>query len=133
MGDVKVKWDHIVNQYPNSIPVCNWIDLGNGTMFLISAFNTYKSIGMARDGIMIAIDRVGSFLFPQDSELKFGYVSEKLFIPESDARAMADWLNVQIKQYKKQQGIYSRTYLDYTEEYYQGSKIIRPIIEKEIA
>lgn len=128
METLKVKWDRIVSEKP----ICNWIDLGNGTMFLVSAFRAWESWEMAKNGLMVAIDRVGSFLFTSSDQFNYRYVSEKLYVCEADARNLADWITAQVGNvFSEQQGRYSEEYIENCDEFYNGSRIIRPVIVRE--
>jgi hypothetical protein len=115
METVHVKWDQVIsfNESPCK-PILRWINLGNGTLFRISAFFVRKKDKMPKDGIFVAIERVGSFLFAIDAPIHFSYVSEKLYVPKSDARAIADWINAQIGHETEQQGNYCLDYLEET-------------------
>lgn len=129
MSKTQVKWDQVISfSESESIPLCNWIDLGNGTMFRIAAFFTYRHLNMSRDGLFIAIERVGSFLFAIDKPLHYAYVSNKLFVPESDARALADWINTQLGYKADQQGEYNPDYINAVEPVmYAGEKALLPL------
>jgi hypothetical protein len=80
-------------------------------MFRIGAFFTSPYHEMPRLGLFIGIERVGSYLFPINYPIGYAYVSEKLFVPESDARALADWINTQMGHKTEQQGIYNKDYI----------------------
>lgn len=122
--DIQVKWDRLVDNYP----IVRWIDLGNGTLFRIMAYHVQNTFNMPREGFFVAIERVGAFFFRVDSHLSTAYVSEKLFLPESDAAIMADWINTQIGKYKKQQGIYNARIINEVSHYnYSGEKIFIPL------
>lgn len=118
MSKLQVKWDTVISLseiFPR--PICRWINLGNGTMFRIAAFFTSPTFeDMPRFGLFVAIEKVGSYLFPITSPVGFQYVSEKLFIPDSDAKAMADWINTQTGNKFPQQGEYNRDYIRTIEE-----------------
>ena len=116
---IKVEWKKNLNHDPLSlVPICNWIDLGNGTMFRLIAFFTYTFNDMPRDGLFVGLERIGCFLFPVDKFIHWEYVSDKLFIPESDARVLADWMNVQMDHKVEQQGEYSRRYIEECDIYF---------------
>lgn len=114
-------------------PVIRYIDLGNGTMFCLYLFRTESPYR----GTMVAIDRVGAFLF-RDSKVSTDYVSEKLRVPKSDAAALADWLNVQNGHYEiqRQQAEYDYVYVSNAPEYYKligqdAIEVLKPIIQGE--
>lgn len=129
MSELKVKWPKVMDY--NDIdrpPLIEWIDLGNGTMFRIFAFFSHGGYKRPRDGLIVGIERVGSFLFQINKELNAGYVSQKLNVPESDAAALADFLNVQLNFDSMQQGIYSRNYIEKIEPYYlAGERAMQPL------
>jgi|GEM_PF-7081908 hypothetical protein len=128
---VKVKWPRIID-FNNIVhrPICRWIDLGNGTMFRITAFFTYPFYDMSRDGLLIAIERVGCFLFGLNrTEFRWDYVAEKLYLPEADARIIADWMNAQCGFDFPQQGHYVEAYIREVEPYgLIGEKHLMPLI-----
>lgn len=126
---LKVKWEKVIHaDILNVKYVCRWIDLGNGTMFRIVSFFTDTLKGDPRDGLFVAIERVGAFLFPLSDHYKTGYVSEKLFLPPSDAAAIADWMNAQLKNDVPQQGIYTKSYIEDIEPViYAGERPYLPL------
>lgn len=128
MAKLMVKWPKVVEGYDD--PILKWIDLCNATLFRVAAFKTYSP----RHCFVVAIERIGCFAFPMDKFLSWGYVSEKLFLPEPDARNMADWINAQIDKEGEQQGHYSRDMLAEIEPYGLGGEIKEmPLIPKAIS
>lgn len=91
---IKVKWPKVLNKNElDSHPLLEWMNLGNVTMFRISAFLVKKP---AR-GIVVGIERKGMFFFKWPSEyLRGGYVAEKLNLCDADANIIADWINAQL-------------------------------------
>jgi hypothetical protein len=130
MSELKVKWDQIIKYSDlKSTPICRWIDLCNATMFRISAFFTYHHLDMPRDGLFVSIERVGAFLFPIDKALDHYYVSAKLYVPEPDARAIADWINAQLGYDHPQQGHYNKEMLEAVDYViYAGEKALLPLV-----
>lgn len=102
MSDVKVTWKKII---VNDKPVIRLLNLGNGTQFTIISF-------LYRSKIFVAIERLGAFFFDTERFKSGEYVSEKLHICIADANIMADWINVQLDMYDKQQGHYSLNYIN---------------------
>lgn len=134
---IKVKWPKVL--YYNNLdqpPLIEWIDLGNGTMFRIFAFFSHGGRKRPRRGLVIGIERVGSFFFNIDSEYKkmaWEYVSEKLRIPEADARSLADWINAQLDFDVPQQGHYVKEYITEVEPYgLIGERPLMPLIPEII-
>ena len=114
--ELQVKWPKVIIEWEK--PYINWIDLGNYTMFrLISFITTKKGIGL-----YVGVERLGNYIFATDKPMAWQYVSEKLSVPESDARALADWMNVQMDFDHKQQGHYSFDVIRAVEPYGLGSE-----------
>ncbi len=115
--EIKVKWDKVLDWKDiNKPPLIRWIDLGNATMFRITAFFAHAfHDGNPREGLYIGIERVGSFLFTLTRAVNPDYISEKLGLPESDAAAIADWMNVQLGFDVKQFGVYNEDYINEVE------------------
>jgi hypothetical protein len=112
---LKVKWPHIAHNkdiWNNSIPLCNWINLDNGTMYRIISFPLHTTHGHPKNGLYVGIERKGSFLFDGIRFKSWDYVNEKLGIGnESDARILADWINAQCMEEFEQQGVYQKNYI----------------------
>jgi hypothetical protein len=129
-----VKWPKVL--YFNSLndkPICRWIDLCNGTLFRIIAFFTYPFYNHPKDGLYVGIERCGSFLFGISNKFSADYVFEKLNIPESDAAAIADWMNAQLEFNVRQQGHYEKQYILNSEPYgLIGEKFSMPLIPEVI-
>jgi hypothetical protein len=84
---------------------------------------------MPREGLFVGIERVGAFLFALNNPVNHHYVSQKLYIPESDARAIADWINAQLGFDHPQQGHYDRDMLnDIDYIVYSGERPMLPLI-----
>lgn len=134
MSEVKVKWPKVLDY--NDIdqpPLIEWIDLGNGTMFRIFAFFSRGGTKRPRPGLVVALERVGSFFFKLGGNISYQYVSEKLNVPEPDARALADWLNIQLDQDVPQQGEYNEKYINEVELYfYSGEVGMMPLVPEII-
>ena len=135
---LKVKWPKVLNYYDlDQRPLISWIDLGNGTMFRIFAFFCHGGTKNPRPGLVVGIERVGSFFFHLGSFVTWTYVSEKLNLPLGDARAMADWINAQnILSDKEciQQGHYRRCYIEAVEPYLYGSEnTLKPLAPEIIS
>lgn len=127
---INVKWPKVLD-YNNvdQPPLIAWIDLGNGTMFRIFAFFSRGGALRPRAGLVVAIERVGSFFFRLDNKIAYQYVSEKLNVPESDARALADWLNAQLGHDVPQQGEYTESYIREVDYYsYSGENPLMPLV-----
>lgn len=123
-----VKWPKVINSYDE--PIVKWIDLCNATMFRIIAFKTFRP----KRCLVVAIERIGCFCFDMERVKSWQYVSEKLFVSESDARALADWINAQTGLDHEQQGIYSRDMLADVEEYGLGGEMKEmPLIPEKIS
>jgi hypothetical protein len=93
-------------------PVIREIDLGNCTMFTITAFfcNPILSgviFNMPR--FFVSIEKKGSFLFNPENVKYPKYVAEKLNLYESDAAIIADWINIQLGIEAKEFGWYETT------------------------
>lgn len=134
MSELKVKWPKVLD-YNNldQPPLIAWIDLGNGTMFRIFAFFSHGGTKRPRPGLVVAIERVGSFFFALHRALTHVYVSEKLNVPEGDARALADWINVQLGHEFPQQGEYNKDYIEEVElYYYAGEMALMPLVPEII-
>ena len=134
---LKVKWPKVMEYYDfDQKPILNWIDLGNGTMFRIAAFFVHGFPEEPSRGLMIGIERKGCFFFKMHSELEpyhWDYISEKLYLQESDARAIADWINAQIGFEAKQQGEYNENYIREVEPYgLGGENFIMPLVPEII-
>ena len=117
--EIKVKWCKVLDwKEEGQPPIIRWMNLGNGTMFRITAFfaHSYHEAN-PREGLYIGIERVGSFLFGIGKEIHPDYISEKLNLPEPDAAGIADWMNVQLGFDAKQFGIYNEDYINEIEPY----------------
>lgn len=78
---------------PEELPFFGKVSLANMTMF--DVYCAYKKKeNMLNDGIFVGIGGIGFFWF--NSFVHFIYAKEKLNLGESDARAMADFINAQI-------------------------------------
>ena len=76
------------------------LNLGNATEFKIITF-------LIQDALFLGIERIGCFLFNKENEKFPLYVAEKLNLdPNSDARNMADWLNIQFGFKTQEFGFY---------------------------
>lgn len=126
---LKVEWKReLYSDILNTKYVCRWINLCNGTMFRIVSFITDTIKGDPRAGLFVAIERVGSYLFPISNHYKAEYVSEKLFVPMADAAPLADWMNAQLKNDVPQQGNYKKRYLEENEPViYAGERAYLPL------
>jgi hypothetical protein len=114
-------------------PLLNWINLGNGTLFRLSAFFTRNGGNYPRTGLFIGIERCGCFLFSLRIKVYHGYVAEKLNIAEPEARIIADWMNAQLSFVVPQQGEYDEKYIHETQPYGLGDeKFIMPIVPEII-
>lgn len=125
-----IKWPRVMDYHNvDQPPLIEWIDLGNGTMFRIFAFFSRGGWNRPRDGLVVGIERVGSFFFTIDTFKTWTYISEKLNLPESDARAIADWINVQIDKSCPMQGIYNFDYIRAVEPVmYAGEYARMPLV-----
>lgn len=130
----KVKWPQVL-KYENldQAPLLRWIDLGNATMFRLSAYFVHGGYSYPGRGLVVGIERVGMWFFKIHSDsqwFRWGYVAEKLFLPESDARAIADWINAQIGfEDTEQQGEYNPTYIREVEPYgLGGENFVMPLV-----
>lgn len=112
MKSIKVKWPKVLD-YNNldQIPLVEWIDLGNATMFRIFAYFCHGGTKRPRPGLVVGIERIGSFFFGLGNIISGQYVSEKLNVCEADSKILADWINVQLGIDAPQQGEYNRTYI----------------------
>lgn len=131
---IKVKWPKVLDY--NNIdqpPLIAWIDLGNGTMFRIFAFFSRGGDLRPRPGLVVGIERVGTFFFTINKPYSYGYVSEKLCLTEPDARAIADWMNAQVGHDFDQQGRYYADYIKEVEPYfYSGEYALMPLVPEII-
>lgn len=137
MSELKVKWPKVMNYNDiDARPILNYIDLANGTLFRIAAFFCHGGRLYPARGLQISLERAGAFFFKLHSDLTmfdWRYVSEKLFIPESDARAIADWMNVQCDFQATQQGEYNPDYIRETEPYgLGGENFVMPLVPEII-
>lgn len=131
MPHVKVKWPTVL--YYNNLdqrPLLNWIDLGNGTMFRISAYFVHGGSSYPKAGLVVGIESRGMwfFKFPADY-LGWEYISEKIGLAESDACAIADWINAQFGiEDAEQQGKYNYSYINDLEPYgLMGENKVMPL------
>lgn len=127
---VSVKWPRVMDYHDlDQRPLVAWLDLGNGTMFRIGAFFIHGGRKYPRPGFFIGIERVGCFFFRvPENPLSAAYVSEKLHLPEPDAAIMADWMNSQFGLAAKQQGDYTKKYIEEVDVYhYSGENPIKPL------
>lgn len=116
--NVKIKWPKVLDYHDlDQRPLLKWIDLGNGTLFRISAFFVRGGRNYPRVGLQVSIEYKGSFFFSIDHPLGGSYVCKKLFLSNPDALIIADWLNAQLGHYTKQQGVYNSKYITEVEEY----------------
>lgn len=126
---LKIKWKKVLKK--NDIvskPIVRWINLGNGTMFRICAFFTHNFNDMPKDGLFVAIESVCAYLFPISDKIHWEYVSQKLLVPESDARPLADWINIQMNNKVKLYAVYDRYYIDTNETVvYAGERASEPL------
>lgn len=131
---LKIKWPKVMNYDDLKMsPLVSWIDLCNGTMFRIFAFFSHGEINTPKEGLFIGIERISCFFFNLENEIHWEYVSNKLFIPEADARCLADWMNVQLGHNAKQQGTYEKKYLEETEPYgLIGERFLMPLVPEII-
>ena len=132
---IKVEWDKILDWKDISKPpIIRWIDLGNATMFRITAFFAHSfHDGNPREGLYIGIERVGSFLFDLKLPKSTKYVAEKLNLPESDAAAIADWINAQLGYDLEQFGEYNEDYINEVEPYgLIGERFYMPLVPRII-
>ena len=84
----------------SNTPLVYWLNLGNGTQYKIVTF-------IIQDALFLGIERIGCFLFNKENEKFPSYVAEKLNLdPTSDARNMADWLNIQLGFKTQEFGFY---------------------------
>src|SRR5690242_2360017 len=117
---LKVKWPKVIDT-KNGTPILKWIDLGNATMFRISSFYCHGGREFPCSGLQVSLERVGSFFFKLHREsiwFRWDYVAEKLFLPQADARNMADWINAQLGFVDaEQQGEYKSEYINECEPY----------------
>jgi hypothetical protein len=141
---IKVKWPKIININSVDVPKIEWINMCNGTIFQICMFSTTcrPCILYPRDGLFIGLNSLGCFFFDIHSALSWDYVKEKLYLPQSDARPLSDFINVQLDKVledEPQQGEYNINHMkgsDGHEEYYRligqnEQKIIEPEIISE--
>ena len=81
-------------------PSVYWLNLGNSTQYKIVTF-------MIQDALFLGVERIGCFLFNKENEKFPSYVAEKLNLdPNSDARNIADWLNIQFGFKTQEFGFY---------------------------
>lgn len=93
-------------------PVIREIDLGNCTMFTITAFFCNPILSGAIFNIprfFVSIERKGSFFFNPENVKYPKYVAEKLNLFEADAAIIADWINIQLDIEAKEFGRYETT------------------------
>ena len=84
----------------SNTPSVYWLNLGNCTQYKIVTF-------IIQDALFLGIERIGCFLFNKENEKFPSYVAEKLNLdPNSDARNMADWLNIQLGFKTQEFGFY---------------------------
>jgi len=84
----------------SNTPSVYWLNLGNFTQYKIVTF-------IIQDALFLGIERIGCFLFNKENKKFPEYVAEKLNLdPASDARNMADWLNVQCGLKTQEFGFY---------------------------
>lgn len=121
MSDVQVTWKKIIY---NARPVIKIMNLGNGSQFKLISF-------FYRSKLFVAIERIGSFLFDKEFFKSGEYVSEKLGTCIADGNILADWINVQLNMYDKQQGNYYLNYIREEKEFILYDiiqEIIKPIV-----
>lgn len=121
MSDIKVTWKKIIY---NNKPIVKIMNLGNGTQFKLISF-------FYRSKLFVAIERIGSFLFNREKYKSGEYVSEKLGTCIADGNILADWINVQLNMYEKQQGHYYMNYIQEEKEFILCNviqEIIKPIV-----
>lgn len=97
---LKVTWPVVITEY--DVPIIEWINLCNVTMYRIIAFKTYYP----KHALFVGIEFRGAFLFSVDNDIYADYVTEKLGIGHSDAAVLADWINAQLGHEVPQQGEY---------------------------
>ncbi len=109
---IKVQWKKVIEEWDK--PYINWIDLGNCTMFRLSAFK----VTSPRIGIFVGVESRGNFFFPINKPIHWQYVEEKLSLFPADAKPIADWINAQIGFNHDQQGDYFYISLSSLEPYH---------------
>jgi hypothetical protein len=126
---VKVKWEKVLHYEDlDQKPLIDWIDLGNATQFRIFAFFSHGGFRRPREGLMIGIERIGSYFFRLDNKIYTDYVCEKLNLTLADAANIADWLNVQIGYEVPQQGKYTKEYIESVKPYWiAGERSLMPL------
>lgn len=103
---LKVKWPKVIDGFYK--PMIRQMNLCNGTMYKIISF---ISMGPFQR-LFVGIERKGCFLFSMNKGIHWEYAAEKLGLYESDARIIADWINVQINQEYEQQGNYNERWME---------------------
>lgn len=98
--ELQVKWPYIVQEYEKIY--FNYINLGNYIVYRMVIFKTL----LPRKGLFVAIESKGAFFFDIRKPLHKDYVAEKLCLAQSDSGSVADFLNVQLKKDRPQQGKY---------------------------
>lgn len=122
---IKIKWKKVLKYNDlDQKPIINWIDLANGSMFRIFAFFSHGGNFYPRPGFVVGLERIGSFFFYIEKPFHYSYVSQKLNLPSSDARAMSDWMNAQLDldNLVEQQGEYMPAYFTNHKTYNYGSE-----------
>lgn len=110
--------------------IVKYISLGNGTCYKLTSFIYENHFSK----LFVAIERRGAFFFPIDSFIHGEYVLEKLNLCSlSDANILADWINVQIGHFEKQQGHYSIFHIEEEKEeersmLYKPNNTLFPIV-----
>lgn len=97
MQELQIKWPRIVEELNKFY--FNYIDLANVTMYRMGMRKLYN-------GLFVAIERKGAFLFADNQKLHKDYVGEKLNLYGSDAANIADFLNTQLRIESPNQGEY---------------------------
>lgn len=120
MSELKVTWEKII---VNEKPIVKFINLGNGTQFKLVSFFIHSKL-------FVALERLGAFFFDCHRFKSGEYVSEKLNICIADANIIADWINVQLDVYDKQQGYYSLNYIEVEEMHFTLFTTVHPIVLK---
>lgn len=83
---------------PVELPFYGDVSLANGTQFRVGVFAVPRSASR----IFVGVEGRGAYTF--GSFVHPSYVSEKFNLPDSDANAMANFINAQLGFFEKQFG-----------------------------